>query len=73
MRELRREPPLQQAIFLRRVGMRAKVVSDRKLIDEADRAFGAGVEVVPRQTIGMIERLTVLDSQCSLMPISERR
>ena len=71
--ELHRQALLQLAIAMRGAGVRTEIVADRKLIDDADRAFRAHVQVVSWEIGGMVERLAVLDAEIAEMAISKRR
>ena len=61
VRELRREPLLQLAVAACDVRVRAEIIPDCELIDNADRPLGADVEMVPRQAGRVPERLAIFD------------
>ena len=72
VRELRREPLLQLAIAACDVRVRAEVIPDRELIENADRPLGADVEMVPRQAGRVLERLAIFDVEVAQVMVPKR-
>src|SRR5438094_2116276 len=69
--KLRGEPLLQLAVLTRSVGVDAKVVAERHLIGDSDRALRTHIQIVSRKIGRMIECLAIFDPEVAAMTIAE--